>query len=330
MQNRTKDLDQIFQDGVLIDLQVGYWQARAANTTRDLGIAKSRDLLPDFIAGLGTKRLIDKNLVDTWGNLANRARYAITKRSFEFPIGKHRFIPLAALPAAEIELQDIKREFETSIDYLVRNYDAFRERMLSKSPEHRRALAGHFPAKRDLREKFYMTWTPFVLSLPRKAKVEIAKRESIATTVAERERLAKLRQADQERAERRYREHLETQMQGFLTEAVNTLRTKAVDLCTTIAAKVRSGEVVTDRNLNQMRRFVDQFAMMNFVGDDDVAAKLDVLKKTILDGRDADAFVTDEIMRQRLAGALDAIQDAAKEVTDLSKVTGTLRRKIAL
>lgn len=313
--NVTKDADAIFHDGVLIDLQIGFWSARAANRPTDLGLHGGRRNLPDFVAGLGTKRLTDKHLIDHWVNLAARARYAVKKRSFPFPVADTRFVPLTSLDAVEKELTEIRREFMESVEYLIRHYDTIRETVLSKSDRHRRALASHYPRKSELRGKFYMSWTPFTIQMPRKLRVEATKRSKLSL---------------REKAQERYRAELEQRMGEFLNETVGTLREKTTDLCEKVVAKIKAGEVVTNRSLNTLRSFIDQFKQLNFVGDKEVEAKLDKLKRDVLDGRDADAFAGNDVSRARLAQALTDVQSVAESVSDISTVTGTYKRKIAL
>src|SRR5262245_43966218 len=82
----TQDLDRIFNDGVLVDLKIGHWNALKRNTPEKLGLKP--DEIPDDVSGLGMHRLMPKKTVDSWRRLVGHARYIVRRHSFVFPVGQ--------------------------------------------------------------------------------------------------------------------------------------------------------------------------------------------------------------------------------------------------
>ena len=147
----SRDIEDIFTDGVLIDLNIGFWLARAGNTTSDLSIEEK---VPDFVVGLGTKRLVPKDLYDSWVQIIAAARYAVRKDSFVFPLGETCFVPVDRLPAIEARLLELQKEFFSARDYLERHFSTIRDEYISKQPaKHRDNLRAIYPSSEEARSR---------------------------------------------------------------------------------------------------------------------------------------------------------------------------------
>lgn len=308
----TQDIERIFQDGVCVDLRIGFWTAMKRNTVEDLGI-EERDV-PRYVIGLGTKRLVKKSLVDSWTTIANKARHRLRKRSFNFPIGSCSFAPLSELPQIEQELGDLKVEFERAVEYLWTNYDQIRDEFLAEFPEHRDSLARLFPPRDQAKRAFYFEWDIFSFSVPRKAQL-----------VA----FDKRKHAEAQRKLEEYKVRIEKRMADFLASVVTEMRTKVATACLRITERVRKGEVITDKSLNALRGVMDYYRQMNFTGDAKVEEFLQALDG-VLKGRDAESFEHNPRLVGALTTALDAVQTAAESVTDVSEITGGYRRRITV
>lgn|SRR5262245_47842457 len=309
----TQELEAIFRDGVLLDLRIGFWSANRRNTADDLGI--EQESIPDFVVGLGTKRLVPKELTLTWRKIASHARYIVHRHSFVFPVGQCAFVPLSALPKIEAELLKLKGEFEKAGAYLWENYDKIRNDMLKEFPEHRNALARLYPPREEVRRAFYFVWDVFNVSLPRKAQLEAFDRKKAI---------------ESEKKLGEYRQKLEQRMTEFVADVVSTLRAKVAKACQVVAAKVKSGEVVDNRSISTLHAAISRFREMNFPGDQTIENMLKSLEKDVLSNRDASAFKDDAKLQKTLVKTLDGIVKAAEEVTDISAVTGGYRRKILI
>jgi len=308
-----KGLDTVFTDGVLIDLDVTYWSGLRRNTRGDLGLEDAT--LPAFVVGLGTKRLIPKQYTDAWSSLAGRGRYLLERHAYKFTVANALFVPLRALVDVDAGLQQIKTEFEASVAAFLSNYDAIRLDMLATYPEHRDSLAAYYPVASEIAEHFTFEWGTFTVSVP---IVEEKKRVALEALTGETERTLLVK----------YQRDLERKANGFLEEAVRTLRAETVALVTGVGNRIATGEVITEKSLGALRRHVDRFRTMNFVGDHEVETRLDGLNSLLASG--ASEFRTDEAARAALTDALSQVRKAAENVTDISEVTGTYRRRINL
>ena len=154
----TKDFDRIFSEGVLFDLDIGYWTAMGRNTADELGISET----PDYVIGLGMKRLVPKALMDEWRHTVAKARYIVRRHSFVFPIGQAAFVPVSSLPMIEEELEKLKAEHMKHADYVFRHFDRIRDDMMKEFPE----LRAYYTSREAARDAFYFTWSVYNVALP--------------------------------------------------------------------------------------------------------------------------------------------------------------------
>lgn len=310
----TREVEALFTDGLLINLNIGQWAGLAKNTKEDLGITHN-DPLPKYVVGLGMKRMCPHALAKTWGYHASRARTVLYAHAFtNFPLSGGAFVPAKALPTIIDLLEQHKEKFDKAWRAgLIDNFDQVREDFLSsQKPEHRERLEQIFPTRAVVEERFYFEYSAYTVSLPKK--------------------IQGLKDKASEDAMEKFRRDLDTRVEGFLAESVQTLRAKAADLCTTVIDNVKSGKTVSQKNLKSLASFIDRFKALNFVGDTQIEAKLTALRQNILDGVDPEMLTAkgDEAARARLAAALEEIREAAQDVTDISAVTGQYRRKIVI
>lgn len=305
----TKDVESIFDDGVLVDLDIGYWLAKSRNTARDLGVKEEK--LPKYVIGLGTKRLVPKSLSDRWRRIAGKARYTVRRYSFPFPIGDCAFVPMKAVPKVEDRLRALQQDFDHERKYLVKNYDKIQTATTKQFP----VLKPLYPQKAVVSSKFYFTWQLFSVKLPKQAQLAATSRRKAQAA---------------EQAQQRAAAELEKRVQGFVNEAVKTLRAKTAEICEKIADKIKTKEVVTQRSLTELNSFIERFKLMNFAGDDEVERRLEALQREVLQGNKADDFADDEALRTALVSSLNDVRKAAEQVTDIASVTGGYRRRIAV
>lgn len=307
-------IEKILDNGVLVDLNIGFWQGLQRNTKDDLGISEE----PEYVAGLGTKRLVSKEIRDEWRKIVAQARYVIRKHSFVFPIGESAFVPIGKLPDVETELLKLQQQFEAAREKLAKDFDALRADAIKAyrkaNPENANVFEQNYPAKDEAVSAFYFRWAVFNVALPKKMQLRAFNKKKA--------------QKDAEILQQ-YQHRLEEQMQGFIADAVQTLRARAIDFCSTIRDKIKSGDVVSTQSLNALRTWIDRFHEMNFAGDAKVADALTRLKRDVLiEDRDGATFHENKDLTSALDGALKEVQKAAESVTDLEAITGGYKRKI--
>lgn len=300
----------VFENGVLVDLNIGFWTAMNRNTARDLGITITKEeKLPANIAGLGMKRLIEKEFADRYKAVAAHARYKLRCASFLFPVGQASFVPLAALPGLETDLLALKAQFDKAAHDLNLHWESIKAAMLKKYP---RLHEGQYPAKAEVTSKFYFDWAVYNVTLPKQAQLAAFNKR-------------KAKQGEEVLA--RYRKELDERMAHFLAESVSTLRAKTIDLCVSIEQSISAGRIVTDRSLTTLHTFIDKFAELNFVGDKEVEKRLDKLKQELGEHTRED-FEQSPALGQALAATLDEIRKAAEAVTDVGSIAGGYARRI--
>ena len=315
----TQDvLDGLFQNGALVDLSIGFWSARRSNDAEDLGL--DRDEIPEYVVGLGTKMLIPKSYTDDWSRSRARAYHIVRKWSQPFPVGDSYFVPNGALPRVESELVEEQKVFNASRDRFGKNFKTIKQDFLTSLTKKERArIEPEIPARDVALSKFYFAWQLYTITLPKKLKTAMLDKAKRAS-----------QEKAQEKAQARYARELDTRVDQFLASSVKALRAKTEALCATVADRIKSGEVVTNRSLDTLRTHVERFKMLNFVGDVEIEKRLTALQKDILDGADAGVFLDSETMRASLEKACNGIAAAAHAVSDVSSVTGGFKRRIVI
>jgi len=293
-------MERLFTDGVLVNLDVEFWRATRANSEKDLGVKRAE--LPEFVAGLGTKRLLPKEDVLRWGRYADRARYEIEKVSFKFPVGEGQFVPAAKMDDLVKTLEEIKKEFEGAVDDFLRNYEVRREEYLKRFPEHRRRLEKQYPDRKLLSGKFSFEYSLYSITMPKVIKKQQAEDAAIA----------------------KYQAKLDERMNRFLGEAVSALRGQTVELCNSIAERVKNGSL-GEGSLNRIREFVGKFKSLNFVGDSQVEAKLEELSRSLAT---AETYQTDAAAVTSLTNALESVRKIASNIGDVNLITAAYSRRI--
>lgn len=310
----TREVEQLFRDGLLVDLNIGAWTGLVKNTKEDLGIDAGAEL-PDYVVGLGMKRLCPDVLASSWMTHVSRARAILYSYSFtRFPLSGGAFVPAKALPTIIEKLEAQKTDFDAAWQSMIADFDNMRDAFIANAePKHRAVLRQIYPSKAAVEGRFYFNYSAYTVDLPK--------------------RIAGLKVEEEEKAMIRFRTELDKRVEGFLEESVKTLRTKAADICSTVIDNVRGGKSVTQTNIATLSDFIDRFRSLNYVGDKEIESRLTKLQHDILDGIDLDNLKAkggDKGLRDALAAACDDIRQAAENVSDVSSVTGGYRRRIVL
>jgi hypothetical protein len=335
-----KDLQNLFNDGYLVDLNVSYWSAAKKLHEEDVGL---NDVSEAF--SLGKKLLIPYDVMHQFKLIESRARALIDKSSFRFPIGNARFIPKRKFVKVINELKEFQAKYKELVADLVTNYQKYRDLM---RPIYEKAADDAYKTKlsqsgsqqtdllQDDKQKFideFMarieTCYPAVGSLESKFAIDLAMFE-----VA----LPKLREGDtaevteslelQQQVAEEYRKQMSTKITSFVDDAVNVLRQEALDMCKHISSNISEGKVINGRTLTTITTFIDKFQDMNFVGDKTVEASLESLRKEIIDAHPVAAFSDNEELKIDLQRRLNLIAEQAASTTDINSVTGQYKRKI--
>ena len=215
----------LFDDGVLIDLDIRHWSGQKKLRAEDLKI-DIRDV-PDIFS-LGRKYLISKEAINLFACKDARARRLVESLSFAFPVGSTRFVPNNVLMDLMNRLDRAKEEYYQEAEAFINNYNVMRNEMRMKYRPYWNSLEPYYPSAMDLRSKFMFDYNIFVMDSPKAFK---------ATT--------RRKMKAQEEALQIYRAKLNTQMETFAEDVVRQLRSDAASLCNNIIEKIKTGQAVT-------------------------------------------------------------------------------------
>lgn len=306
-------MKELFTDGVLVDLDIGYWGCQKALQPRDLNL-DAREI-PDIFS-LGKKMLVPKETKAEFRNTEALARYYLQKNSFAFPIARVHFVPLKVLPVVLEELAKLKIDFIQKADTFLQDYQKIREEMLTRYGRYRQALEGFYPQVEELRDKFHFAWHIFQISIPKVHEVSIIE----ALKVDKRKVVV-------EEEINRYRQDLKQQFEGFVKDVVISLRREVWEICSSVSDKITKGEVVAPKTLRALHDLIGRFDDLNFVQDDHIATTLENLRRQL---PETSKELKDASIQSLVGGALDKVKTAVGNMTDLSTITGRYMRKIRL
>lgn len=118
-------------------------------------------------------------------------------------------------------------------------------------------------------------------------------------------------------------------MDGFLHDVVKELRTKTVEVCGFIIDKINRGDVVTEKNIKNLKDFIDKFSKLNFVDDMEIATQLTELNKKYLN-KGTQFYKDNAQATAQLNKQLKNITKTARNISDVSGITGNWKRKIRM
>lgn len=310
----------IFKDGTLCSIHVSYWSGAKILKPEDLGL-KETDIATAY--RLGRKYLIPEEVIQKFRTIEQRARRAVEKSSYEFPIGNSRFVTSKALPGVMEDLKKYQAEYNALVDDLVTNYDKYREEMVpvyveaaykafetqeptqvatfsleDKDEERKRfmtefmnRIALHYPMASALRSKYSLHWDVFTIAP--------ATMEGSSDTTSKK-------------------------VDDFVTDVIRTLRQETIDLCTKITSSIKEGKIVKGRTLNSLKDFITRFKEMDFVGDKKLEENLETLQNDFLSIY-SDEEVKDGDVQDELFNRLDAITKSVEDFTDIDLLADTYK-----
>lgn len=303
-------------DGVLIDRQCAWWRGKTKLSPQDLGLKPEE--VPDIFS-LGRKLVIPASSLRRFERISARVEYLLDQFSFPFPTGSARFVPYSVLPQVMEEVHKLRADFAQETEKFIERYDEYRQQMLEEYPQHKEALERGAIAPDKLRKRFAFGYVIYEVVLPKGIRFKaIEEKEAIQGAVARQQAITE--------AQEEYRKQFEAQIDEFLESSVEKLRIAVGNTVLKVADKLSAGEAVTAASLDSLRKTIDKFRTLNFVGDNEVESRLKDLEalipKSSTDLKNAD-------VASNFARALESIQTTLLE-SDVSKVTGEYKRRVRL
>jgi len=290
----------IFQEGVLIDLDISFWGGRKKLSLPELGVKpkdqKDADRFKDLF-NLGTKRLIQKERISEFQYWANKARTTLDKMSVRFPIGKARFVPQSMLEDLVKALEEVKSEFDERVSAFMQDYPNLRDAMLDLYEEHAEAIwekhgddlpddnvdlfvnrfltpiIAAYPGKMKITMMFGMAWHMYSVAAPSIPGVGKDQTDKINT---------------------------------FLDQVVVSLREEVTKYFEHVAGMIDNDKRFTEKTMKALRDKIMRFKTLNFLGDGKVNEQLAQLESDFLSGNTAKDL-------RGSADQLKALRDALKK-----------------
>jgi len=294
-------MNQAFKDGVLLALNVGKWGGAKKLNPDDLGLTP--DQVPEFIS-LGRKMLIPKDEQNTFVQIENNARGALERESHAFPVGGARFVPRNRILEIDAKLKEYRDVYMLAMESFIDRYAEIRDTTLEKYPDHRDKLEPFYPASHQIRRLFYFNWHVF----------EIGEAGGI-------------REGETVEAYQRFKDNLKAQFDKFLEDVVIDARFKVQETCMKLAERVARGEVVNGNSMKSLSNMIERFEALNFVGDVKIEEQLQALRDKLIAIDPKELKEKDDLKNQLGAMAANIAKDAA-DISDVSTVTGTYKRRI--
>jgi hypothetical protein len=336
-----QNLQNLFHDGMLVDLTVRYWSAQRKLNEEDIGLDEVSDAF-----SLGKKLLIPYEIMHEFKLIESRARTLIDNSSYRFPIGNARFIPKRKFIKVVNELKELQTKYKELVNDLITNYQQYREHMrpiylkaaqnafetknskvnsfgIDYDPEKAKAsfvelfmarIEACYPLVGSLEAKFGIDLAVFEVALP---KLQEGEAEDIAQDLELKQELAN-----------EYRRQMQSKITSFVDDAVSVLRQEAIQLCKHVSNNITEGKIIKSTTISSLTSFIEKFQDMNFVGDKTIEASLNSLRKEILDVNPASEFSSNEELKAELGRRLNLIVEQATNTTDISSITGQYKRKI--
>ncbi len=302
-------------DGVLLTVQVQWWRGKEVLNPKDLGLDASD--VPEF-ASLGRKLVVPKRALDAFATIYSRVDYLTGRFAFPFPTGRAHFVPYTVLPEVLLELKKLEERFGQETQAFMAQYQGYRDEIIALYPQWRDALRSRYEDPTELAGRFSFRWTIFEIVLPQDLRVQ-----AVSADAAMEE--AKGRREAMQEASAQYREQYQKQMDEFLGGSVLVLRQKVAESVLRVKDQLAAGQVNT-KALTSIRKAIEDFRNLNFMGDLAVEAQLEELMVVL--PRNADAL-EGPMFNQTFSAIIDQVA-AAVTNTDVSTVTGEYRRRVRL
>jgi hypothetical protein len=331
------NLEKLFREGVLIDVDVRKWTGSKILIAEDLGL-KPEDVSKVFT--LGHVDLVPKKVISVFKYIEGKARTLIDKNSHPFPFGSARFVTKKCFVKVLAELKELKAQYEAEIDSLILNYDTYREEMqasyreaaekayINQAPSTVEFGPNDLDAQKEsfindylarinsyaipvdqLRSRFSLDWGVYSMALP---SMNVGDGNQVVMDETTRQEIAK---------------DCRTKILNFMDDVVTVMRSETVQVCARVRDAIVSGRVINSRTIQSLRDFIERYSDLNFLGDGEIGKQLEDLRKGLLDGHDD--LAENEDLKTQLKATLASIVDRAGNFTDINSVTGEFKRRIA-
>jgi hypothetical protein len=305
-------LEVLTREGVLINVSVRYWRAAKKLKPEDLGL--DPDNVTERLISLGHKKLLPKEKLEAFALIESRAHALVEASTFPFLDGLGHFLPNAKLQEVTGKLNRLEEEFGQAKQTFLGQYAELRlqasaewlqaaSRLVSDPERLVATIEASFPAQTQMEHAFGFAVQLFQIRVPESLNLALV-------SVGQQQEVILAR----EQAAREAAEQIHHGVESFVADCVATLRQQTAQLCEEMLASMRTGKTgVHQKTLNRLIKFIDEFKQLNFVGDQEMEAQLDQVRREFLQ-HSAEEYRDDAAARSRLEQGLRGLAGAAREL----------------
>lgn len=165
LEKKSVSAAKILQNVILISFRARIWTAKQVLTGSDLPDVDKDDLPPSYLASLGSKKLIDDNLLKPFHNIRQRAKRVLETYGIEFMGGAAVSLQKTAKVAAELD--SLREEFETTRDTFIKDYEANRSEWINANQNWKHALEARPVPIEKIKASFYFDWVATHVTPPK-------------------------------------------------------------------------------------------------------------------------------------------------------------------
>lgn len=283
----------LFENGMLVNINLGSWQARNKLKKEDLeGFTEEEKKLVRGVFDL----LADKSLLDDIVTFDNKIRNHIKSVTIPFPIDGIYFVLgnkieylLKYIEEKKIERMELVNKFVEEYENLIQDFKAnfpkFYDRAVAK---------GKYPSKQDLINRYYFKFNFFQISIPDK------KLEFISPALYK-EEMSKFKD----------------QIEMMKKEVVNIIYTELLELVNRLKNQSTSGKP-SQRTLNTLNSFMERIdeTYSDFLERKDMRSIIEKIRK-IAGNISADDLRNDDKFRSEFGGKMKTL---LKDISSLPDV----------
>lgn len=269
-------MENVFNDGTLVQLKVSVWGIKKKLPSSDLNIQAD----PDYIRAV--KFLVDKESLKPVEQARNFARGFLRDYSLPFPVTGVCFIPKRMISQVDERLKKYQSDFDDGVRDFIGNYETSKE--VAKNRLKNLFNETDYPSR--IGRFFSFEWQFFTMAGPDKASIvdpEIYAREQARFT----------------------------QMIGeFRENAVMVLRERFQDMVNRIVDRL-TGEkkIFKNSTVENIQEFLTAFEGLNINDDQELKKQVERVE-AVLKGIDPEDLRKEDAFRAEIAGKMTEVKEA--------------------
>lgn len=346
-------IQNIFTNGVLVDVNIRAWTGEKQLTAQDLGLPVEK--MPKAFR-LGRKLLVPAEILGQFKRLDHLARTLLLTRSYPFPFGGARFVPKKAFVDFVEEFEELQRQYDAAVKDLIDHYDTYRIEMRSqflaaaKTAYNRLSqLHGYdgllkkdekgnstgenltedefvnaflerieksYPTIEKLQEKFSMNYVPFQMELPDLSQATIDDVASEKTKI--------------ELLQRGYQSKMRKELESYAHKIVEENRARVQKVVDTLTDNIENNRRFTESSRNMVISMIDNFGRLNIAEDTNLEKGLVAFKRKYMDPNPAKKIRESDEIQNNMLIDLKKIQLAVKNTEQINALAQAYKQKINL